>query len=128
MKSFILTSLIATGLSFSAMASEPAKPAEAPHAATEAKKDEVKAPTHHKMTKEERLAHKLKEAEDLMTSLTEKAKTLADVEKASAELALAHAKLELEAAKNEHLKAQAMSHINKAKRFLKTIHNKEHKK
>lgn len=128
MKNFILTSLIATGLSFSAIASEPAKPAEAPQATVEAKKEEAKTHLHHKMTKEERLAQKLKEAEDLMASLTEKVKTLSDAEKAPAELALAHAKLELDAAKNEHLKAHAMSHINKAKRFLKTVHNKEHKK
>lgn len=136
MKKLILTALISAGLSVSAMASESAKPTEAAHTEAahtdkkeEAKKDDHKeATSHHKLTKEEKLAKKLKDAEDQFTKLTDETKDLADAEKADAELALNHAKLELEAAKNEHLKAHASSHINKAKRFLKTIHVKKHKK
>lgn len=139
MKKLILTSLLATGFSFSAIATEPAKPAEAPHALTETKKEEHKKEEHkkeehkghthhHKMTKEEKVAHKLKEAEDLMAKLTEEVKTLTDAEKAAAEVNLKHAQIELDATKNEHLKSHASSHILKAKNFLKKVPNKHHKK
>ena len=132
MKQLILTSLLATGLSFSAMASEPAKPAPAANPVVEAKMEKKEEDKNHavtsKSTKEEKLAHRVKEVEDLAAKLTEELKTLTGAEKANAELALAHAKLELDASKNENLKLHASSHIFRAKNFLKKVSSKHHKK
>ena len=98
---------------------------------TEAKKvAEPKAHAHKRMSKEERLQHNTKEAEDLTTSVTDKAKSLTGAEKKSADLFLAHAKLEMDAAKDDDLKSHATAHINKAKRYLKNadrVISKSHK-
>ncbi|WP_032112768.1 hypothetical protein [Candidatus Paracaedibacter symbiosus] len=125
MKKLVLASLLSVSFLFTATASEPTKPAEAPKVTTEAAqtvadtKVEPKTKTHSRMTKEERLAHNNKEADNLMTSLTEKVKTMTGADKKMVELNMAHAKLEMDAAKDDDMKTHTMAHLNKAKRFLK---------
>lgn len=123
MKNIFLAGLISIGFALTANAetanTETAKTTEAPQTEA-AKKTEPKAHTHKKkMTREERLAHNTKEADDLVTSLTEKVKSLTGNAKKMVDLNLAHAKLEMDAAKDDDLKTHAIPHINKAKRFLK---------
>lgn len=119
MKKFFLASLISVGLALTASAEQPTVAAPTAPAMIEATKDESTSHSSKRMTKDERLAHSTKEVEDLMASLTEKAKSMTGADKAMSELYMAHAKLEIDAAKNAEMKSHALSHVNKAKRFLK---------
>ena len=119
MKKFFLASLISVGLVLTAHAEQTTAAASTAPAMTEATKGDSTPHSSKRMTKEERLAHSTKEVEDLMASLAEKAKSMTGADKAMSELYMAHAKLELDAAKDVEMKSHALSHINKAKRFLK---------
>ena len=118
MKKFFLTSLISVGLALTASANEPTA-ATAPAMMEATKATENPAHSSKKMTKEERLAHSTKEVEGLMASVTEKAKSLTGADKKMADLYIAHAQLEIDAAKDADMKSHTSSHINKARRFLK---------
>lgn len=120
MKKFFLASLISAGLALTAHAEQtaPAVSPDAP-AMVEAAKGDSPSHSSKRMTKEEKLAHHTKEVEDLMTTVAEKANSMTGADKAMSELYMAHAKLELDAAKSAEMKSHALSHINKAKRFLK---------
>lgn len=120
MKKFFLASLMSAGLILSANATESTKIMTTQPATLEAPKA-MESVTHSskRMTKEERLAHSLKEVDELMASLTEKLKSMTGGDKKMAELYMAHAKLEMDATKDEEMKSHAMSHAKKAKRFLK---------
>ncbi len=127
MKNILLTSLISLGFVMTANAESTTTEE---HKIEAKKATEPKVHAHKKMSKEERLQHNTKEAEDLMTSITDKAKSLTGAEKKSADLSLAHAKLEMDAAKDDHLKPYAMAHINRGKRYLKNadrVISKSHK-
>ena len=78
-----------------------------------------KAPSHKRMSREERIKHNTQEVEALMASASDKAKSLTGVAKKLADLSLAHAKLEIDAAKDPELSSHAMPHLNYAKREIK---------
>lgn len=101
------------------MASEPTKPAAATTAVASATDAKAEKKQKHKMTKEEKIAHRSQEVDALMASVTEKAKALTGTDKKMAELAIAHADLEIKTAKDEEMKNHAGSHLAKAERFLK---------
>lgn len=78
-----------------------------------------KALPHKGKSKEERIQHNTQEVDALMASATDKAKSLTGVAKKLADLSLAHAKLEIDAAKDPELNSHAMLHLNYAKREIK---------
>ncbi len=134
MKNILLASLISLGFAMTANAetttTETTIKTTEEHKTEPKKATEPKAHTHKRMSKEERLQHNTKEAEDLVTSVSDKAKSLTGAEKKSVDLFLAHANLEMDAAKDDDLKTHAMAHINKAKRYLKNadrVISKSHK-
>lgn len=134
MKNILLASLISLGFAMTANAetttTETTIKTTEEHKTEPKKTAAPKAHTHKRMSKEERLQHNTKEAEDLVTSITDKAKSLTGAAKKSVDLCLAHAKLEMNAAQDDDLKSHAMAHINKAKRYLKNadrIISKSHK-
>lgn len=123
MKKIFLTSLFCASFSVGAIASQTPQPNDAVKIdASQVIAKEKAAPKgkkHFRMSKPERLAHHKQTAGALMADLTEQAKTLTGAYKKIVDLNLAHAKLELDAAQDEELKGREMTHLNKAKRFLK---------
>ena len=129
MKKFFLTTLLSFTLTLPtfAITHEDKGAAVAPSLATgdkpalvEATKTaDSKLPCSKGKTKEERMTYLTQVNEEAVTTLTERLKSLTGGVKKMVELQIAHAKLEMDAAKDEDMKNHGLRHIKKAHRYLK---------
>lgn len=124
MKNFFQASLVLLALALPSLAQEadkkissPASLAAEQPALAEATKP---ADTRSSFSKEERKAKLTSLTDEMMKTLTEKAKNLNGGPKKFVELQIAHAKLEMDAAKEAgDIKNYSLRHLKKAHRYLK---------